>query len=74
MEVSRLETRDFIKRSIKNMLKMRNLALEASEPEMRDVIVRSTKKIISFCAFAQNEKSSPGGTRARIERCYKEKY
>jgi len=48
MEVSGLEMRDFIKRSIKNMLKMRNLALEASEPEMRDVTVRSTKKIVSF--------------------------
>jgi len=46
---------------------MRNLALEVPGLEFRDVIKRSIKKIVGSCGGC-DEKSGPGGIRARNER------
>ena len=70
----------FVKRSINKIIgfwgvpKMRNLALEAPELGMRDFVKRSIQKMIGFWRGAQNEKSGPGGARARNERFCEAKY
>jgi len=51
--------------------KMQNLALEVQGTEMIDFIKRSVKEIVCFCGGVQNDKTGPGGARARNERFYK---
>ena len=74
-----LETIEFIKRSIKEMVGFWGDAQnEKSGPggarEMIDFIKRSIKEMLGLWGSAQNEKSGSGDARARNDRVYKEKY